>query len=887
MASSSSSFPDVYAWLENLPPIPQWKTDSMSMNICPFSSIPSLKLSVKNYNSSFSLSIYADYNLPLSLWNSKTFSPNPISNKLLDDHETVSGLFLNFIENILMYSPNRSISSNSLYSPNRSISSNSLRLPRSTYSENNFKDLFNFSFLSLTFIICIYEAPTDIRSSCLSTLKDQFACPKSREVSKILMRSLGSNIEEHWMRSINLAITNWVTELQGENTDCTSSNCKTPSPLFSYSFSTYGLWKVQLYCPVISMEVEKSSSPSPDEHLLFSLNYHQLEGVIQLNHRAIIQEKWIEVRVNIDNIRCDVMKLVTDKLMKERGAGTSEKHFPSRIALQITPTMQANIISISVSKSTENPAREIGVEKSIEASFEPPNPHMGINFSAGETMTISLKPWKFEQSVHGNTAILNWFLHDSVNGREVFSSRPSKFALLQPKAWFKHRYSNAYRPFTRQGGVVFAGDEYGESVSWKVDKACMEESMEWQIKGWIWLTYWPNKHRTLYTETRRSPIHFISSIQSEFISPMESAAVLRSFHYSVGTSSHLKSVLEQPGTITMNNASLSNLKKLPFYGGKNMSLTNKRGAILVPFVKASESTGTAKSSGDPNNHQNGSVEKKSLPATFPNGFETLLTEVCEETKVAELKIKFGDFQMHVKRKIEPAPTPAPIVSPTSAPPVPSEPMNESAPAAAPPSPSKSSEEKISPFTNVSADKAAKLAALEASGSSGYVILSSPQVGSFRRARTLKGKKQPPACKEGDVIKEGQIVGFLDQFGTELPVRSDVAGEVLKLLYDDGEAVGYGDPLVAVLPSFHELGDSCENSSVSKKIPVGRNGTKTQNISNSRKRKLVRRGNAKEIPAIDANVASENSESSAKRSKSDDEGSIEKGNAKKADVNEFD
>ncbi|KAL2558305.1 hypothetical protein Fot_03044 [Forsythia ovata] len=491
----ASSFPDVYAWLENLPPIPEWKTDSISMNLCSCSSIPSLKLSIKNYNkSSFSLSIYADYNLPLSLWNSKHFSPNPISSKLVDDRETVSSLFLNIIENVLMYCPNKS-------------NSNLLRFPTSTYSQNNFKDLFNFSFLSLSFVICIYEAPTDVRASFLLTLRDQFACPKSREVSKILMRFLGSNTEEKWMRSINLAITNWVSELQGgiENAYCRSSteSCKTPSPLFSYSLSTLGLWKVQLYCPVMSMEVEKLSNPSPDEHLLFSLNYHQLEGVIQLNYKVIIQEKWIEVIVNTDNIRCDVVKLVTDTLMKERGAGTSEKHFPSRIALQITP-MHTNIISISVSKSSENPAREIGFEKSIEASFEPPNPHMGLNFSAGESMTISLKPWKFEQSVYGNTAILNWFLHDSVNGREVFSSKPSKFALLQPKAWFKNRYSNAYRPFTRQGGVVFAGDEYGESVSWKVDKCCMGKTMEWEIKGWIWLTYWPNKHRTFYTETRRA-----------------------------------------------------------------------------------------------------------------------------------------------------------------------------------------------------------------------------------------------------------------------------------------------------------------------------------------------------------------------------------------------
>ncbi|KAI3458483.1 hypothetical protein Pfo_015146 [Paulownia fortunei] len=478
-----SSFPDVFSWIENLPPIPQWKTD-YSINLCPScSSQPSLKLSITNSNNSyFSLSIFADYNLPIFLWTSKKIVLKSISKKLLDDDDTAPIILVNFIEDVLKYCSYKC--------------SSSLKLPR-TYSRNNLKDIFNFSFLSLTFIICIYEAPKDLRASCLNTLKDQFACPKSRGVSKILMRLLGSNTEEQWMRSVNLAITNWISELQAANVAL-----ETPSPLFCYSFSTLGLWKVQLYCPVIAMKVEKSSGPSPDDRLLFSLNYHQLEGVIQLNYRVAVQEKWIEVMVNTDNVRCDVIKLLTDTLMNERGAGTSEKHFPSRIALQITPTLQANVISISVSKSSENHPREIGVEKGIEASFEPPNA-IGLHFSAGETITTSLKPWKFEQSVHGNAVSLNWFLHDSVDGREVFSSKPSKVALLHPKAWFKNRYSNAHRPFTRQGGVIFAGDEYGESVSWKVDKACMGGIMEWEIKGWIWLTYWPNKHRTFYTETRR------------------------------------------------------------------------------------------------------------------------------------------------------------------------------------------------------------------------------------------------------------------------------------------------------------------------------------------------------------------------------------------------
>jgi hypothetical protein len=189
--------------------------------------------------------------------------------------------------------------------------------------------------------------------------------------------------------------------------------------------------------------------------------------------------------------------------MNERGVGAADKHFPSRISLQLTPTLQTNILSLSVSKSSENPARAIGIEKSIEAGFDPPNSYLGLKVTAGETMTVSLKPWIFEESVNGYSANLNWYLHDSMNGKEVFSSKPSKMSLINPKAWFKDRYSSAYRPFTRQGGVVFAGDEYGERVCWKVDKSAIGTTMEWEIRGWIWLTYWPNKHKTFYNETRR------------------------------------------------------------------------------------------------------------------------------------------------------------------------------------------------------------------------------------------------------------------------------------------------------------------------------------------------------------------------------------------------
>ncbi|KAG6728833.1 hypothetical protein I3843_02G173200 [Carya illinoinensis] len=310
-------------------------------------------------------------------------------------------------------------------------------------STSCFKDMFNFTFLTLLFLVCIYEAPEVLRSACLNGLETHLANCQSRHATKLLMKLLGSNIEEKWMRSTNLAIRNWIIELQA-----TRRSLKTPSPLFSHAVSNFGSWK----------------------RLQFSLTYHQLEGVVQFNSSVVIQENWVDVMVNTDNIRCDVIRVLNENLMNEQGVGTAEKQFPSRI-------------SLSVSKSSENPTTEFGCERSIQAGFEPSNPYLGLKLSSGETVTMSLKPWKFEELI-------------------IFSSKPSKLAFLNPKAWFRDRYSSAYRPFTRQGGIIFAGDEYGERVWWKVDKSAMGTSMEWEIRGRIWLTYWPNKYRTFYRETR-------------------------------------------------------------------------------------------------------------------------------------------------------------------------------------------------------------------------------------------------------------------------------------------------------------------------------------------------------------------------------------------------
>lgn len=266
----------------------------------------------------------------------------------------------------------------------------------------------------------------------------------------------------------------------------------------------------------------------------------------------------------------------------------------------------------------------------------------------------------------------------------------------------------------------------------------------------------------------------------------ESAALLRNLHFA------------RPGVVSMHNVKWLTSTKfvVSTFGRELVSSPTKRAGILVSCVKASDAVVIDESKG--------SVDHKSVSrgATFPSGYKELIMGVCDNTQIAELKIKIGDFEMHLKRNIESVEAPLPVASPTEPPPIPSKPMMESAPAASP-APS-SGQAKENPFSNAISNKSRKLAALEASGVSGYVLVSCPTVGSFRKSRTLKGKKQPPACKEGNVIKEGQTICYLDQFGTELPVKSDVDGEVIKILVDDGEAVGYGDPLIAVLPSFHDI-----------------------------------------------------------------------------------
>ncbi|KAK7261905.1 hypothetical protein RIF29_28229 [Crotalaria pallida] len=180
-----------------------------------------------------------------------------------------------------------------------------------------------------------------------------------------------------------------------------------------------------------------------------------------------------------------------------------------------------------------------------------------------------------------------------------------------------------------------------------------------------------------------------------------------------------------------------------------------------------------------------------------NEVEFLLTKLCESSSVGELELKLAGFHLHVVRgltekiRTPPLPIPASVSintvteSPKSNGSVSS--SSSSSLAISKPVPSSSSRS-IQRFLDKAADE-------------GLVIIYSPKVGFFRRSRTVKGKRTPPACKEKQKVEEGQVICYIEQLGGELPIESDVSGEVVKILREDGDPVGYGDALVAILPSF--------------------------------------------------------------------------------------
>ncbi|MBK9795328.1 MAG: acetyl-CoA carboxylase biotin carboxyl carrier protein [Holophagaceae bacterium] len=137
----------------------------------------------------------------------------------------------------------------------------------------------------------------------------------------------------------------------------------------------------------------------------------------------------------------------------------------------------------------------------------------------------------------------------------------------------------------------------------------------------------------------------------------------------------------------------------------------------------------------------------------------------------EFEFEAGDMRFRIRKDGPPAPTVQAPVAPLSVMAAPA-PMVQYAPAAVP----------------------VALAPAAPADEPGIHYVTSPIVGTFYRA---SNPTATPFASPGDFVKPGQTLCIIEAMKLMNEIESDVAGEVVKVLVENGTPVEYGERLFAV------------------------------------------------------------------------------------------
>jgi acetyl-CoA carboxylase biotin carboxyl carrier protein len=77
-----------------------------------------------------------------------------------------------------------------------------------------------------------------------------------------------------------------------------------------------------------------------------------------------------------------------------------------------------------------------------------------------------------------------------------------------------------------------------------------------------------------------------------------------------------------------------------------------------------------------------------------------------------------------------------------------------------------------------------------------VTVEAPIVGTFYRASAPNAE---PYVREGDVVKQGQIVCIIEAMKLMNEIESKVGGRIVSILVENGQPVEYGQPLFSIDP----------------------------------------------------------------------------------------
>ncbi len=80
---------------------------------------------------------------------------------------------------------------------------------------------------------------------------------------------------------------------------------------------------------------------------------------------------------------------------------------------------------------------------------------------------------------------------------------------------------------------------------------------------------------------------------------------------------------------------------------------------------------------------------------------------------------------------------------------------------------------------------------------GAVAVEAPMVGTFYRAASPTAE---PYVREGDLVKEGQILCIIEAMKLMNEIEAKAAGRVVKILAENAQPVEYGQPLFLIEPT---------------------------------------------------------------------------------------
>ncbi|XP_027366490.1 uncharacterized protein LOC113872841 [Abrus precatorius] len=385
-----------------------------------------------------------------------------------------------------------------------------------SHTPQSLSTFFNLVFTVRLFWLCVCDAPTEAGSLYFHSLLAptlETASSKLATVFRTFFITVGVDTELCFMRMLGYIIAKWciIRELGegvGLKTLLPSSPRRNGNPRLSYATEAHGLWVLKGFAPVMTMKLARSNSQksqlsgidAKESILRYTLAHQQLEAHVQLEYTVGFCDGFIKVRARVDNIRLHVARLGFNQ--NDDVDFVEEKHFPSRVRVWVGPEIGATYVAgLSLGRSTENRESEVGIQKIVKGNFEKSQVSK-VKASARSSRKTQNRSWRMDQDAEGNAVIFDVVLYDNMTGHEVGSWKPMSQTGDEPAHGLRGRYARANRPFTKNGSVVFAGDEYGEEVGWRLSKEMEGSVLKWRIGGEFWVTYLPNQTKGPYFETR-------------------------------------------------------------------------------------------------------------------------------------------------------------------------------------------------------------------------------------------------------------------------------------------------------------------------------------------------------------------------------------------------